>query len=74
MIPAGVLVTIPCSEPPMLTVRVAVCAEANVAVTVVVAVNVTAHVPVPLHPPPLHPVNVDPVAGAAVSVTAAPLA
>ena len=33
----------------------------------------TVHVPVPVHPPPLQPVNVDPVAGVAVKVTAVPL-
>jgi hypothetical protein len=41
----------------------------NVAVTDVAAVTITTHVPVPPQPPPLQPVNVDPVAGAAVSVT-----
>src|SRR5436309_13938964 len=46
----------------------------KVAVTVVAAFSVTAQVPVPEHPPPLHPVNVEPAAGAAVSVTTVPLA
>jgi hypothetical protein len=44
----------------------------NVAVTVVVAARVTAHVPVPVHPPPLHPENVDPADGTAVNVTVVP--
>jgi len=40
----------------------------------VAAFNVTAQVPVPEQPPPLHPANVEPAAGAAVSVTAVPFA
>ena len=40
----------------------------------VAALSVTVHVPVPVQPPPLQPVNVDPAAGAAVKVTALPLA
>ena len=39
----------------------------------VAAETVTTHDPVPEHPPPLQPVNVEPAAGAAVSVTAVPL-
>jgi hypothetical protein len=46
----------------------------KVAVTVVVAVSATAHVPVPVHPPPLHPKNVEPAPGVAVNVTVVPLA
>ncbi len=46
----------------------------NVAVTVVVAVSVTAQESVPPQPPPLHPAKVEPVAGVAVSVTSVPLA
>ena len=38
------------------------------------ALSVTVQVPVPEQPPPLPPVNVDPAAGAAVKVTAVPLA
>ena len=45
----------------------------KVAVTVVLAVSVTEQEPVPEHPPPLQPVKVEPVAGAAVRVTAVPL-
>ena len=71
LIPAGALVTVPLPAPLLLTVS-AYDGRANVAVTVVAAVTVTTHVPVPLHPPPLQPVNVDPAAGAAVSVTAVP--
>ena len=40
----------------------------------VAALSVTVHVPVPVQPPPLQPLNVDPAAGAAVKVTAVPLA
>ena len=42
--------------------------------TVVAAESVTVQVPAPEQPPPLQPVKVEPAAGAAVSVTAAPLA
>jgi hypothetical protein len=45
-----------------------------VAVTVVAAVSVTVHVPVPEQPPPLQPVKVEPAAGTAVRVTVVPLA
>jgi len=44
----------------------------KLAVTVVATLTVTAQVPVPEHTPPLQPVNVEPAAGAAVRVTAAP--
>ena len=40
-------------------------APVNVAVTVVFAVSVTTHVPVPVQPPPLHPANVEPEIGRA---------
>jgi hypothetical protein len=46
--------------------------EAKVAVTVVAAVSVTVQVPVPLQPP-VQPVKVEPVAGAADSVTTVPV-
>jgi hypothetical protein len=73
-IPAGALVTVPVPVPASATVSakfVVLCA--NVAVTEVAAVSVTTQVPVPEHGAP-QPVNVDPVAGAAVSVTWVPLA
>ncbi len=38
------------------------------------ALSVTVQVPVPEQPPPLQPVKVEPAAGAAVKVTAVPLA
>src|SRR6266446_5467936 len=71
--PAGLLVTVPVPVPVLLTVSVKVC-TAKVAVTVVAALSVTVHVPVPEQPPPLQPVKVEPTAGAAVKVTAVPLA
>jgi hypothetical protein len=45
----------------------------NVAVTEVLAVRVTAHAPVPVHPPD-QPTNVEPGEGEAVNVTDVPLA
>jgi hypothetical protein len=45
----------------------------NVAVTEVLAVRFTAHVPVPVHAPD-QPVNVEPVLAVAVSVTGVALA
>jgi len=72
-IPAGALVTVPVPAPLGLTVNVKVC-SAKLAVTVVAAPSVTEQVPVPAQPPPLQPVKVEPAAGAAVSVTAVPLA
>jgi hypothetical protein len=71
-IPAGLLVTVPVPVPALLAVSVKVC-TAKVAVTVVAAFSVTVQVPVPEQPPPLQPVKVEPVAGAAVKVTAVPL-
>src|SRR2546422_9308921 len=71
--PAGALVTVPVPVPVGLTVSVKVC-RAKVAVTVVAALSVTEQVPVPEQPPPLQPVKVEPAAGAAVKVTAVPLA
>ena len=43
------------------------------AVTDVAALSVTVHVPVPVQPP-LQPLKIEPAAGAAVKVTAVPLA
>src|SRR2546427_6989810 len=73
LIPAGELVTVPLPVPALLTVS-AKLGRLKVAVTVVAAETVTAHVPVPEQPPPLQPLKVEPAAGAAVSVTAGPLA
>ena len=70
--PVGTLVTVPVPEP--LGVTVNVRNGANVAVIAVSVVIDTAHVPVPMHPPPNQPVKIDPVDGAAVSVTDAPSA
>src|SRR5947209_1703289 len=71
--PAGELVTVPLPVPALLTVRAKVGAV-KVAVTVVAAESVTVQAPVPEQPPPLQPLKVEPAAGAAVSVTAVPLA
>src|SRR5207245_6402523 len=46
----------------------------NVAVTVVAALRVTVQAPGPEQPPPVQPLKVEPAAGAAVGVTAVPLA
>src|SRR5207247_1428873 len=73
LIPTGALVTVPLPAPALLTVSAKV-GRAKVAVTVVAALRVTVQVPVPEHPPPLQPVKVEPAAGAAVNVTAVPLA
>src|SRR5439155_981985 len=71
--PAGALVTVPLPVPDLVTVSVKqLCMK--VAVTGAAAFIVTVQGPVPVQPPPLQPVNVDPAAGVAVSVTAAPLA
>src|SRR5947209_4778176 len=76
VMPAGLLVTVPAPVPALETVSVKVGVEAavKVAVTVVAAETVTTHDPVPEHPPPFQPLKVEPAAGAAVSVTAVPLA
>ena len=71
LIPAGLLLTVPVPVPALVTVNEAVGAESNVALTEVFALKVTLQVPVPLHAPP-HPVNVAPLVGAAVKVTAVP--
>jgi hypothetical protein len=72
LMPAGLELTLPRPRPDLLTVSVNFW-TAKVAVTVVAAVIVTVHVPVPEQPPPLQPVNVEPLAGDAVSVTLVPL-
>jgi len=72
LIPVRLLVTVP--EPVPAGVTVSTKVGVKVAVTVVAAETVTAHVPVPLHPPPLQPVKAEPAAGRAVSVTVVPLA
>jgi len=72
VIPVGMLVTVPIPLPVSLTVRAKVC-RSKVAVTVVALVKVTLHEPVPVQPP-LQPVKTEPAAGAAVRVTAVPLA
>ena len=71
--PAGALVMLPLPAPDVATVSVNEDCT-NVAVTDVAALIVTLHVPVPVQPPPLQQVNVEPVAGVAVKVTAVPLA
>ena len=76
MIPAGELTTVPLPVPvfPIRSVYrpAVVVAAVNVAVTEVAPLTVTAHVPVPPHPPPLQPANVEPDAGVAVRVTVVP--
>ena len=64
------LVTVPL--PALVTVRVKIGVKD--AVTVVAAVRVSVHAPVPVQPPPLQPEKTEPTAGVAVSVTTAPLA
>src|SRR5881397_1096919 len=70
---AGLFVTLPAPVPALETVSVKVC-RVKVAVTVVAALRVTVQAPGPEQPPPLQPLKVEPAAGAAVSVTAVPLA
>ena len=68
--PAGALTTVPVPVPtfPISSLYPAVKA----AVTDMAEFTVTVHVPVPPQPPPLQPLNVEPLAGVAVSVTVAP--
>jgi len=73
VMPAGLLVTVPAPVPALETASVKVC-RVKVAVTVVAAESVTVQAPGPEQPPPLQPLKVEPAAGAAVSVTAVPLA
>ena len=68
--PGGVEETPPVPFPDRLTVSGNVCVS-NVAVTDCAAFIVTTQLPVPVQAP-LQPVNVDPVAGVAVSVTTLP--
>src|SRR5207245_1168124 len=65
------LVTVPDPVPDLMTVKAKVL-RANIAVTVVLAVTVTLHVPVPLQPPPLQPVKFEFAAGVAVRMTVVP--
>ena len=75
LIPAGALVTVPLPVPALPTVSVKVWAVCGVkvAVTVVAALMLTVHVPVPVHAP-VQPLKVEPAAGVAVNVTVVPLA
>ena len=70
--PDGELVMLPLPVPDLVTLSVKDDCT-NEAVTVVAALKVTVHVPVPLHPPPFQPENVEPAAGVAVKVTTVPL-
>src|SRR5437667_5342956 len=72
LIPVGALVTVPLPAPDLVT-ESARDGRVKVAATEVAALTVTVQVPVPAHPPPLQPANVEPVAAAAVKVTAVPL-
>src|SRR2546425_12401907 len=65
------LVTVPDPVPALMTVKAKVL-RVNVAVTVVSAVTVTLHAPVPLQPPPLQPVKFEFAAGVAVRGTGVP--
>src|SRR5438132_13901779 len=74
--PAGMAVTLPLLEPSRVTERVNWITPAETpkrANTVVLAVRVMVHVPVPVQPPPVHPSKVEPLAGVAVRVTCVPL-
>src|SRR2546428_1180661 len=71
--PRGPLGSAPFPYPPLFRASVKFC-TAKVAVTVVAALSVTVQVPVPEQLPPLQPVKVEPAAGAAVKVSAVPLA
>jgi hypothetical protein len=64
-------VTVPAPVPVLETESVYV-GRWKLAPTVVAAVIVTVHVPVPLQPPPLHPAKIEFVTGVAVSVTTVP--
>src|SRR2546425_482048 len=62
--------TVPLAVPPTATVTANRGEEysAKTPVTVVLAVMVTVHVPIPAQPPPVHPVNTDPAAATGVRV------
>src|SRR6185436_8235767 len=70
LIPAGLLLTAPVPVPVLVTENVT-GTRANVAVTEVAALTVTAQLPVPEHAP-LQPANDEPAAGVAVRVIAVP--
>ena len=71
--PLNVIVTPDSPGPPLVTVPEAVYEVwANAAVTVVLAFIVTAHAPVPAHPPPDQPLKVEPPAAAAAKLTVEP--
>jgi hypothetical protein len=73
LMPPSLEATEPVPVPDLVTVSVSGC-SVNCAITVVAAVIVTEHGPVPLHPPPDQPANVEPVPADAVSVTMVPYA
>src|SRR5262247_4677060 len=73
VMPAGALVMAALPAPVLLTVSAKLW-TAQVAVTDCAALIVTAQEPVPVQQPPLQPVKLEPAAGAAVSITAVPLA
>src|SRR5262245_30067709 len=71
--PLGDDVMVPPAAPaPAFTTLSTYVCNVNVAVTVVALLSGRTHPPVPVQPP-LHPVNVEPTAGAAVSVIAVPM-
>ena len=76
LIPCGALVTFPLPVPASVTVnkKFVEVPAVKFATTVVAAVIVTVQVPVPSHGPAPQPANVPPFVGAAVKVTAVPLA
>lgn len=67
LMPAGLLVTVPC--PVMVTVSPDVAGKLNAAETVVAPDTVTVHVVVVLAQAPPHPANTYPAPGDSVSVT-----
>jgi hypothetical protein len=69
--PVGADLTVPVPAPAFAIASVN-CWSVNGAVTVTSSSTVTTHGPVPMQPPPDQPLNVEPVAGVAVSVTAVP--